>query len=69
MIIPTPDFDPLFAEDGIPFGLKMLQYIQREFADLLGPDTSLIGTEAGFAVVSARCLPSWEVKDSQKDAA
>lgn len=39
MIIPTPDFDPLFAEDGIPFRIKMLAYIRREFADLLGPLT------------------------------
>lgn len=35
MIIPTAEFDPLFADDGIPFRTKMHQYIQREFADLL----------------------------------
>ena len=35
MIIPTPEFDPLFATDGIPFRTKMFDYIRREFADLL----------------------------------
>jgi hypothetical protein len=35
MIIPTPEFDPLFADDGIPFRVKMLRFIEREFADLL----------------------------------
>ena len=35
MIIPTPDFDPLFAQDGIPFAEKMQVYIHREFGDLL----------------------------------
>ena len=37
MIIPTPEFDPLFARDGVPFREKMNAYIAREFADLLGP--------------------------------
>lgn len=37
MIIPTPEFDPMFADDGISFRTKMIEYINREFADLLGP--------------------------------
>jgi len=37
MIIPTPEFDPMFADDGVPFRTKMIQYIEREFSDLLEP--------------------------------
>lgn len=37
MIIPTPEFDPLFAQDGVPFREKMNAYIAREFSDLLTP--------------------------------
>ncbi len=36
MIIPTAEFDPMFADDGVPFAEKMNAYIVREFADLLG---------------------------------
>ena len=35
MIIPTPEYDPLFAADGVPFRDRMLAYIEREFADLI----------------------------------
>jgi len=35
MIIPTADFNPMFADDGVPFREKMLAYIQQEFGDLL----------------------------------
>jgi hypothetical protein len=35
MIIPTSEFDPLFAEDGIPFRTKMIEYIKREFTEFL----------------------------------
>jgi len=37
MIIHTPEYDPMFADDGIPFRTKMIQYIEREFSDLLEP--------------------------------
>jgi len=37
MIIPTPEFDPFFADDEIPFQEKMRSYIQREFSDLIDP--------------------------------
>ena len=69
MIIPTSDFDPLFADDGIPFGLKMRQYIQREYADQLGPYTALLDSKAGLAVVAKMFLPEFETTASQKDAA
>lgn len=35
MIIPTPEFDPFFARDGVPFREKMLAYLQQEFAELM----------------------------------
>ncbi len=35
MIIPTPEFNPMFAHDGIAFRDKMIAYIQQEFADLI----------------------------------
>lgn len=34
VIIPTPEFDPFFAQDHVSFRRKMLTYIQHEFADL-----------------------------------
>ena len=69
MIIPTPDFDPLFAADGIPFGLKMRQYIQREFADQLGPYTAFLETEEGLAIVAANFFPEFATNTSQRAAA
>lgn len=48
MILPTPEFDPLFAEDGIPFRTKMLGYIEREFSDLLGDRRRLLRSESGL---------------------
>ena len=44
MIIPTAEFDPLFAQDGTPFRDKMLAYIRREFADLLGSASGLVAS-------------------------
>ena len=69
MIIPTPDFDQLFAIDGIPFGLKMCQYIQREFADILIPNTVFVESEAGWEVVARLPFPAVESTESQKNAA
>ena len=48
MIIPTPEFDPLFADDGIPFRTKMLGYIEQEFSDILGDRCSLLGSDRGL---------------------
>jgi hypothetical protein len=53
MIIPTPAYDPLFADDGIPFRTKMLQYILREFADLPETQVFLRMIEAERKVQSA----------------
>lgn len=36
MIIPTPEFDPMYAQDGVPFREKMLARIARDFGDELG---------------------------------
>ena len=52
MITPTPEFDPMFADDGVPLRTKMIQYIQREFGDLLGTQTGLLYTDEGLAVLS-----------------
>ena len=42
MILPTPEFDPLFADDGVPFRTKMLRYIEQEFSDILGDRRKLL---------------------------
>lgn len=47
MILPTPEFDPMFANDGIPFRTKMLARIEQEFSDLLGERKRLLGSESG----------------------
>ena len=48
MIIPTPEFDPMFADDGISFRAKMIEYIKREFGDLLGPRIVLLQSDEGL---------------------
>lgn len=48
MIIPTPGYDPLFANDGIPFQEKMCRYIKREFADVLGADVAFLSSRSGL---------------------
>lgn len=48
MIIPTPEFDPMFADDGIPFRAKMVSYIEREFSDILGHRQRLLHSESGL---------------------
>ncbi len=58
MIIPTPEYDPMFADDGVPFRTKMIQYIQREFSDLLGPQVGLLKTDAGLDVLSSIHSPT-----------
>lgn len=52
MIIPTAEYDPMFADDGKPFRTKMIQYIEREFSDLLGPQVGLLKTESGLELLS-----------------
>ena len=48
MILPTPEFDPLFADDGISFRTKMLDYIEQEFADILGDRRRLLQSQCGL---------------------
>ena len=48
MILPTPEFDPLFADDGTPFRTKMLGYIEQEFADILGQRRRLLNSDSGL---------------------
>ena len=48
MILPTPEFDPLFAEDGIPFRTKMLGYIEQEFSDILGDRWRILNSNTGL---------------------
>jgi hypothetical protein len=52
MIVPTPEFDPMFAEDGIPLRTKMIQYIKREFGDLLGTHAGRIRTDEDLETLS-----------------
>jgi hypothetical protein len=52
MIIPTPQFDPMFADDGIPFRTKMLQYMRSEFFDLLGADVTQLDSDEGLERLS-----------------
>ena len=58
MIIPTPEFDPLFAQDGIPLQQKMCAYIRREFADLLGSGVTLLDIPGGLDQLSRLQIPS-----------
>ena len=48
MIIPTPEFDPFYADDGMPFRDKMLARIEREFGDLLGRRRGLLRSDHGL---------------------
>ena len=52
MIIPTPEFDPLFADDETPFQEKMCEYIRREFADVLSSDVTLLDIPGGLDQLS-----------------
>lgn len=52
MIIPTPEFDPLFADDGVPFQAKMIEYIEREFADLLRGRMGLLRQPNGLDLLT-----------------
>ena len=48
MIIPTPEFDAMFADDGISFQSKMFRYIEREFPDLLVPHAGWLESVEGL---------------------
>ena len=54
MIIPTPEFDPLFADDGMPFRDKMIRWIEEEFRDLLREDARLLRRPGGLETLQAK---------------
>ena len=72
MIIPTAKFDPMFAEDGVPFRTKMLRYIQREFADIVDQDVRALQSDSDLAALSDAALVRlqrrvWQVYHPQVD--
>lgn len=62
MIIPTADFNPMFADDGVPFREKMLAYIQQEFGDLLAsqPAAAAVRQLAQPSVSPATATLPWK---------
>jgi hypothetical protein len=69
MIIPTADFDPLFANDGIPFREKMIEYIIREFGDTLAARADLRLSELLWETRFENKLPSANATSHQHRAA
>jgi hypothetical protein len=53
VIIPTPEYDPMYAADGVPFRVKMIRYIEREFGDILRGPRQLLHTDRGLEALAA----------------
>ncbi len=68
MILPTPDFDPLFAADGVPFRAKMLAYIEQEFSDILGDRRRLLRSESGLEWLAQQISSELSQPPSQEAA-
>lgn len=68
MILPTPDFDPLFAPDGVPFRAKMLAYIEQEFSDILGDRRRLLRSESGLEWLAQQITRKLSQPPSQEAA-
>ena len=68
MILPTPDFDPLFAADGVPFRTKMLAYIEQEFSDILGDRRRLLRSESGLEWLAPQITSELSQPQSQEAA-
>lgn len=68
MILPTPDFDPLFAADGVPFRTKMLAYIEQEFSDILGDRRRLLRSESGLKWLAQQISSEFSQPPSQEAA-
>ena len=68
MILPTPEFDPLFADDGVPFRTKMLRYIDREFSDILGDRRRLLASNSGLERL-AELIASQLSREAAREAA
>ena len=64
MIIPTAEFDPMFANDGTPFRTKMTQWIEREFQDLLGKDGRLLGQPGGLEKLQVELMHPKSVRQA-----
>ena len=70
MIIPTADFNPMFARDGVLFRDKMLAYIGREFGDLLASQPAAAAAVKQLAEESAvATLPLPQRTASRQDRA
>jgi len=69
MIIPTAEYDPLFARDGIPFREKMIGYIIREFGDTLAARADLSLSELLRETRFENSLPSANATSHQNRAA
>ncbi len=68
MILPTPDFDPLFAADDVPFRAKMLAYIEQEFSDILGDRRRLLRSESGLEWLAQQITRELSQPPSQEAA-
>ena len=69
MLIPTADFDPMFAHDGVPFRVKMADYIRREFSDLLGRHAALLHRDGGLERLAQMYSQPSAPADREKRAA
>ena len=69
MIIPTPQYDPMFANDGVPFRDKMIDYIAREFSDTLGSHIAALQSPRGLDSLSAIYVGGATDSSSERKAA
>ncbi len=44
----------MFADDGVPFRAKMIEYIEREFSDMLPPHRHLLHSDGGLEELARR---------------
>jgi len=47
----APDYAWLFAEDGMDFKGKMIEFIRKNFSDLLGDDAKLLDAPGGLDIL------------------
>jgi hypothetical protein len=69
MIIPTPEYDPMFADDGVPFRDKMIGRIRQEFPDLLGPRPAQLETDQDLADLSRHVQDCFGERPHRKNSA
>jgi len=68
MIIPTPEYDAMYAGDGVPFRAQMIRYIEREFGDMLRGPGGQLPTDRGLETL-AETTASQPRGDAARDAA